>query len=87
MDYSLIVGCNEHTRYLWLGIIDFIRTFTWDKRLESVVKKIVSLGENPTIIEPELYRQRLLTFIDSMILVMPGEQEGGVPDAGGEETP
>ncbi|KAL7720082.1 Phosphatidylinositol-4-phosphate 5-kinase [Entamoeba marina] len=73
MDYSLIIGCNEITSEMWVGFIDFIRTYTWDKQLESVVKKICSLGENPTVIEPEMYRKRLLTFINSVFMIMPDE--------------
>ena len=35
MDYSLLVGiCNEENA-LVVGIIDYIRTFTWDKKLEK----------------------------------------------------
>ncbi|KAL7719137.1 Phosphatidylinositol-4-phosphate 5-kinase [Entamoeba marina] len=73
MDYSLIIGCNEITSEMWVGFIDFIRTYTWDKQLESVVKKICSLGENPTVIEPEMYRKRLLTFINTVFMIMPDE--------------
>ncbi|EDR23717.1 phosphatidylinositol-4-phosphate 5-kinase, putative [Entamoeba dispar SAW760] len=73
MDYSLIVGCDEKERSLRVGIIDFIRTYTWDKQLESVVKKIGALGQNPTVIEPELYRKRLLLFINSVFMIMPDD--------------
>ena len=73
MDYSLIVGCYENEKQLKVWIIDFIRTYTWDKQLESVVKKIGSLCENPTVIEPELYRKRLLGFINSMFMIMPDD--------------
>ena len=73
MDYSLIVGYYEREKQLSVGIIDFIRTYTWDKQLESVVKKIGALGDNPTIIQPELYRKRLLNFINSMFMIMPDD--------------
>ncbi|KAJ3096281.1 1-phosphatidylinositol-3-phosphate 5-kinase [Phlyctochytrium bullatum] len=39
MDYSLLVGIDEEKRVLVVGIVDFIRTFTWDKKLESWVKE------------------------------------------------
>ena len=32
MDYSLLVGINEESQQLLVGIIDYIRTFTWDKK-------------------------------------------------------
>ncbi|KAJ2860828.1 Mitochondrial distribution and morphology protein 12, partial [Coemansia asiatica] len=35
MDYSLLVGFDENKKELVVGIVDFIRTFTWDKKLES----------------------------------------------------
>ncbi|KAJ1936747.1 Mitochondrial distribution and morphology protein 12, partial [Linderina macrospora] len=35
MDYSLLVGFDENSKELVVGIVDFIRTFTWDKKLES----------------------------------------------------
>lgn len=57
MDYSLLVGIDKENQELVLGIIDYVRPFTWDKKIERVVKSVVST-ELPTIIEPELYRER-----------------------------
>jgi 1-phosphatidylinositol-3-phosphate 5-kinase len=34
MDYSLLLGVDEERHELVVGIVDFIRTFTWDKKLE-----------------------------------------------------
>ena len=31
IDYSLLVGVDEESDKLYIGIIDFIRTYTWDK--------------------------------------------------------
>ncbi|XP_024937173.1 1-phosphatidylinositol 3-phosphate 5-kinase isoform X2 [Cephus cinctus] len=44
MDYSLLVGLEPNSDELVLGIIDYIRTFTWDKKLETMVKKSGILG-------------------------------------------
>ncbi|CAL1530359.1 unnamed protein product, partial [Lymnaea stagnalis] len=44
MDYSLLVGVDEDTQEMVVGIIDYIRTFTWDKKLEMVVKSSGILG-------------------------------------------
>ncbi|KAJ8957069.1 hypothetical protein NQ318_007282 [Aromia moschata] len=44
MDYSLLVGLDSENKELVLGIIDYIRTFTWDKKLETIVKKVAFLG-------------------------------------------
>ena len=39
MDYSLLVGKNEITHELVVGIIDYLRPFSIDKMIESQVKK------------------------------------------------
>ncbi|KAJ1905043.1 Mitochondrial distribution and morphology protein 12, partial [Coemansia sp. IMI 209127] len=52
MDYSLLVGFDEEKKELVVGIVDFIRTFTRDKKLESWVKEARILGgggKDPTI--------------------------------------
>ncbi|PWN52202.1 hypothetical protein IE53DRAFT_378351 [Violaceomyces palustris] len=62
---------------LVVGIIDFVRTFTWDKRVESFVKESSTTllggggkGE-PTIITPRQYRTRFLSFLDKSLLITP----------------
>ncbi|XP_033208545.1 putative 1-phosphatidylinositol 3-phosphate 5-kinase [Belonocnema kinseyi] len=62
MDYSLLVGLEPNTEELALGIIDYLRTFTWDKKIETMVKKLGGQGL-PTIVSPVEYRSR---FIDAM---------------------
>lgn len=75
MDYSLIVGFDEAQQELVIGIIDFVRTFTWDKRVESFVKETAILGGGgrgePTIITPRQYRLRFINFLDRMFLLSP----------------
>lgn len=72
MDYSLVVGVSENEASLRVGIIDFIRTFTRGKRLESLFKEAVGGGmEAPTIIDPKQYRTRFLNFLDSVLLLSP----------------
>ena len=44
MDYSLLVGVDEERHELVLGIIDFMRQYTWDKHLETWVKASGILG-------------------------------------------
>ncbi|GKD59881.1 1-phosphatidylinositol-3-phosphate 5-kinase FAB1B, partial [Tanacetum coccineum] len=44
MDYSLLVGVDEQNHELVLGIIDFMRQYTWDKHLETWVKASGILG-------------------------------------------
>ncbi|KFK44391.1 hypothetical protein AALP_AA1G251400 [Arabis alpina] len=60
MDYSLLVGLDEERKELVPGIIDYVRGYTWDKRLETMVKSPGLLGgrsnESPTVISPKKYK-------------------------------
>lgn len=56
MDYSLLVGTCRDTRQLALGIVDFIGSFTFYKLVETTSKLI--RNSNPTIIRPDLYKER-----------------------------
>ena len=38
MDYSLLVGLDAGRGELVVGIIDYVRQYTWDKQLETWVK-------------------------------------------------
>ncbi|GAB6019595.1 1-phosphatidylinositol-3-phosphate 5-kinase [Chamberlinius hualienensis] len=76
MDYSLLVGVDEKKEKLIVGIIDYIRTFTWDKRLENLVKSSGILGGQgrlPTVVSPELYRNRFCEAMDRYILLVPDQ--------------
>ncbi|XP_014488639.1 PREDICTED: 1-phosphatidylinositol 3-phosphate 5-kinase [Dinoponera quadriceps] len=79
MDYSLLVGLEPSSDELVLGIIDYIRTFTWDKRLETMVKKSGILGGQgklPTIISPEEYRARFIAAMHRYFLPVPDRWSG-----------
>jgi len=39
MDYSLVCGVDSAKNELVVGIVDYVRTYTWDKKLESWVKE------------------------------------------------
>ncbi|CAO3619626.1 unnamed protein product [Cunninghamella echinulata] len=74
MDYSLLVGIDEERNELIVGIVDFIRTFTWDKKLESWVKESVFLGgggKEPTIVTPKQYRLRFRAAMERYFLMVP----------------
>ncbi|XP_045450604.1 putative 1-phosphatidylinositol 3-phosphate 5-kinase [Melitaea cinxia] len=72
MDYSLLLGLHAHT--LVLGVIDYIRTFTWDKKLEHLVKKNLGHGQ-PTVVSPEQYRRRFCTACRKYFLHCPAHWE------------
>ncbi|XP_078260361.1 1-phosphatidylinositol 3-phosphate 5-kinase isoform X6 [Rhinoraja longicauda] len=79
IDYSLLVGRDDTTNELVVGIIDYIRTFTWDKKLEMVVKSTGILGgqgKMPTVVSPELYRTRFCEAMDKYFLKVPDHWTG-----------
>jgi len=48
-----------------LSHLDYIRTYTWDKKLESWVKDLGVAGRGePTIVTPRQYRQRFLSAME-----------------------
>ncbi|OZJ06649.1 hypothetical protein BZG36_00277 [Bifiguratus adelaidae] len=74
MDYSLLLGIDEERKELIVGIVDFIRTFTWDKKLESWVKESGFLGgggKEPTIVSPRQYRLRFKEAMERYFLLVP----------------
>ncbi|AQZ11038.1 FAB1 (YFR019W) [Zygosaccharomyces parabailii] len=75
MDYSLVVGIDNKGHTLAVGIIDFIRTFTWDKKLENWVKEKSIVGGNsikkPTVVTPKQYKNRFREAMERYILMVP----------------
>lgn len=83
MDYSLVIGIVDEDddakgdptkKLLYVGIIDCIRTFTWDKKVENWVKGtnlIGKKGKDPTIITPKQYRTRFRAAMEKYILEVP----------------
>ncbi|GAA5866486.1 hypothetical protein JCM3774_004699 [Rhodotorula dairenensis] len=76
MDYSLVMGVDATKPELVIGIVDYIRTYTWDKRLESWVKETAFLGGTyksggPTVITPKQYKARFREAIDGYLLLSP----------------
>ncbi|KAG6878320.1 hypothetical protein C0993_008917 [Termitomyces sp. T159_Od127] len=73
MDYSLVVGVDSQNNELVVGIVDYIRTYTWDKKLESWVKESAFLGGRgePTIVTPKQYRQRFLSAMERYFPLIP----------------
>lgn len=77
MDYSLLVGIDEERKELVLGIIDFMRQYTWDKQLETWVKASGILGgpknASPTIISPKQYKKRFRKAMTAYFLTVPDQ--------------
>ncbi|CAF0985279.1 unnamed protein product [Adineta steineri] len=78
VDYSLLTLCYNYEKQsiIYAGIIDYIRTYTWDKKLETIVKSIHGVGQSPTVISPEHYRTRFLRRMDQYFPVVPDEWHG-----------
>ncbi|GAA0145012.1 kinase [Lithospermum erythrorhizon] len=77
MDYSLLVGVDEELKELVVGIIDFMRQYTWDKHLETWVKASGILGgpknASPTIISPKQYKKRFRKAMTTYFLTVPDQ--------------
>ncbi|XP_021945128.2 1-phosphatidylinositol 3-phosphate 5-kinase isoform X2 [Folsomia candida] len=74
MDYSLLVGLDDKNGTLVVGIIDYIRTFTWDKKIETFVKSSGILGgqgKTPTVVSPTEYQTRFCEAMDRYFLLVP----------------
>lgn len=74
MDYSLLVCIDEVNKELVVGIIDYIRTFTWDKKLEMYVKSsgiLGGAGNRPTVISPRNYKVRFSEAIATYFVMVP----------------
>lgn len=69
MDYSLMIAVDETRKELVVGIIDCIRTYTWDKKLESWIK---DRGKNrPTVTSPKEYKSRFREAMGRYVLQAP----------------
>ena len=76
VDYSILAGVDEHNKEIIVGIIDYIRQYTWDKRLESQVKSVGMIAgkATPTVISPDSYKTRFRAAIDRYFMVVPSSQ-------------
>ncbi|XVF02830.1 hypothetical protein REPUB_Repub04eG0208000 [Reevesia pubescens] len=78
VDYSLLVGVDEERKELVLGIIDFMRQYTWDKHVETWAKASgIILGgpknASPTIISPKQYKKRFRKAMNTYFLTVPNQ--------------
>lgn len=100
MDYSILVGVDDKNGRLVVGIIDYIRPYSWDKQLEYVMKAtpgiIAGTGKRPTVVSPDIYRDRFrqatwLYFVMSpswnTVVLKPGRPETEEDAKGGHEVP
>lgn len=74
MDYSLLVGVDGN--FLIIGIIDYIRKFTLDKKIESYLKQVVDSQRLPTVVNPSVYKNRFMDAMSRYFLTIPDRWEG-----------
>ncbi|KAI4252217.1 MAG: hypothetical protein LQ352_004409 [Teloschistes flavicans] len=70
MDYSLMIAIDEKRKELVVGIIDVIRTYTWDKKFEFWIKDRSS-KTRPTITSPRDYKNRFREAMGRYVLQAP----------------
>ncbi|KAL3466461.1 hypothetical protein BJX64DRAFT_250113 [Aspergillus heterothallicus] len=74
MDYSLMIAIDENRSELVVGVIDCIRTYTWDKKLETWIKDrgFAGGGKNrPTVTSPKEYKSRFREAMARYVLQAP----------------
>ncbi|KAL6045049.1 1-phosphatidylinositol-3-phosphate 5-kinase, partial [Balamuthia mandrillaris] len=81
MDYSLLIGLDESTHELVVGVIDYMRKYTWDKQLETWVKWSGIMGGGrgkvPTVISPKQYKTRFRAAMWLYFVMIPDEELDG----------
>eukprot|EP01016_Furgasonia_blochmanni_P030005 TRINITY_DN31358_c0_g1_i2.p2 TRINITY_DN31358_c0_g1~~TRINITY_DN31358_c0_g1_i2.p2 ORF type:complete len:317 (+),score=65.67 TRINITY_DN31358_c0_g1_i2:64-1014(+) len=70
VDYSLLVILDKRRYSLRLGIIDYLRVYTWDKQIEHVGKRVLKAGQTPTIVNPNDYKERLLRAMEQYFMAV-----------------
>ncbi|KAK8809640.1 hypothetical protein WA158_000583 [Blastocystis sp. Blastoise] len=60
VDYSLLIGIDEDTQELVMGIIDYLSSYEFKKEIEYNIKNLTCIvgDAQPTILPPEDYRTR-----------------------------
>jgi len=75
MDYSLIVGVDARARTLRIGIVDFLRKFSFDKRLESYIKTRAGAAA-ATVQPPPAYCARFVKYMGLYFCPVPDRSAG-----------
>jgi len=71
MDYSLLVGLSAAGAVV-VGIIDYLRVYTWDKQLENLVKTATTKGTDaPTVVQPADYKRRFRGAMEKYFITIP----------------
>lgn len=73
LDYSILVGVDDESNELVVGIIDFMRQYDILKQMERVGKSLPMVvgSEAPTIIQPPLYKARFTNAMERYFMTVP----------------
>ena len=71
VDYSMLVGFNEDTDEIVVGIIDYLRQYDAVKQIEHFGKKTILGQVGPTIVEPVEYRRRFRQAMEKYFVAVP----------------
>uniref|UniRef100_A0A3B0N3R4 Phosphatidylinositol-4-phosphate 5-Kinase, putative n=1 Tax=Theileria annulata TaxID=5874 RepID=A0A3B0N3R4_THEAN len=71
VDYSLLLRILPTLSIITIGLIDFLRPYTWDKQIETVGKRLANIGQAPTIVSPNEYKTRFFNFIQKTFIHFP----------------
>lgn len=70
VDYSILLILDETHKIVTCGIIDYLRKYDFIKKLEHNLKKLQYLGEDPTIVNPEVYANRFISSLKKRIVIV-----------------
>ena len=73
VDYSILIGFDEDSHEIVVGIIDYMRQYDFIKRMERMGKSVGMLAgqQEPTIIQPPQYRKRFNLAMDRYFITVP----------------
>eukprot|EP00602_Paraphysomonas_sp_CaronLab_P009360 CAMPEP_0185038048 /NCGR_PEP_ID=MMETSP1103-20130426/33223_1 /TAXON_ID=36769 /ORGANISM="Paraphysomonas bandaiensis, Strain Caron Lab Isolate" /LENGTH=1645 /DNA_ID=CAMNT_0027576313 /DNA_START=45 /DNA_END=4979 /DNA_ORIENTATION=+ len=74
VDYSILVGIDEDSHELVVGIIDYMRQYDIIKKMERMGKSVGTMiaGQaEPTVIQPPQYRKRFQVAMDRYFMTVP----------------
>lgn len=72
IDYSLLLIIDKKLGIVRMGIIDYLRIYTWDKQLEHMGKIVINAGTIPTITNPNDYGERFRIALKKAIMPVKG---------------
>lgn len=70
IDYSLLAIVNTKEKKIRFGIIDYLQMYTLVRQFETKFKKMINMGQDPTIIAPAAYRSRFIRHVQTYFVAV-----------------